>query len=134
MPQYFLDQAGVGPGDLDGAPGFSGSHDKTIDLVASGTYEAGALNEQVWRKRIAEGTVDTSKVDEVFVTPGYHDYHWLVNPTVADRIGSTAVEQITTVLTSLALDDPEDAKILELFGAKKLIASAPDNYGENEAL
>ena len=48
MPQYFLDQACVGPDDFSGQAGFSGSHDKTIDLVQAGTFEGGALNLQVW--------------------------------------------------------------------------------------
>ena len=35
MPEFFLDQAGVtSEKDFTGAPGYSGSHDKTIDLVA----------------------------------------------------------------------------------------------------
>ena len=42
MPQYFLAQAGVKLADFaGGAPGFSGSHDATIALVQSGTYDAG---------------------------------------------------------------------------------------------
>ncbi|MDP9441745.1 MAG: phosphate/phosphite/phosphonate ABC transporter substrate-binding protein, partial [Actinomycetota bacterium] len=39
MPEYFLDEAGVAPGDFAGQPGFSGSHDKTIALVEAGTFE-----------------------------------------------------------------------------------------------
>jgi phosphonate transport system substrate-binding protein len=44
MPQHFLDQAGVSQDDFAGAPGYSGSHDKTIDLVESGSFEAAALH------------------------------------------------------------------------------------------
>jgi phosphonate transport system substrate-binding protein len=133
MPQYFLDQAGVGPADFDGEPGFSGSHDKTVDLVASGTYEVGVLNEQVWRKRLTDGSVDPQTVIELFVTPGYHDYHWLLNPTVPARLGESANSRITDFFTSLSLADPEDAQILELFGAGAFVASMPSNYAEIEA-
>ena len=51
MPEYFLDQAGVSKADFAGEVGFSGSHDATINLVQAGTYEAGALNVQVWQNR-----------------------------------------------------------------------------------
>lgn len=43
MPAYFLVQAGVSAmSDFAGPPGYSGSHDKTIQLVQTGTYEGGA--------------------------------------------------------------------------------------------
>ncbi|WP_348522226.1 PhnD/SsuA/transferrin family substrate-binding protein, partial [Blastococcus sp. TF02A-35] len=54
-----------GPGAAGGAaggPGFSGSHDATIALVASGSYQAGVLNEQVWESRLAEGGPTASDV------------------------------------------------------------------------
>lgn len=60
MPTYFLEQAGIRPEDFTGEPGYSGSHDKTIDLVEAGTFEAGVLNEQVWDARVEAGTVDES--------------------------------------------------------------------------
>src|SRR4051812_38902254 len=52
MPQFFLTQAGIKLDDFKGKNGFSGSHDKTIKLVAAGAYDAGALNEQVWKTYI----------------------------------------------------------------------------------
>jgi phosphonate transport system substrate-binding protein len=69
MPQHFLDQAGVAEDDFAGAPGFSGSHDKTIDLVESGSFEAGVLNEQVWTSRVAAGDVDQDRVKLFLRTP-----------------------------------------------------------------
>ena len=44
MQQYFLNEAAAQLKDFKGAsPGFSGSHDSTLILVQSGSYEAGAL-------------------------------------------------------------------------------------------
>ncbi|MFM9040926.1 MAG: phosphate/phosphite/phosphonate ABC transporter substrate-binding protein, partial [Vulcanococcus sp.] len=63
MPQYFLAQAGVKLKDFaGGAPGFSGSHDATIALVQSGAYDAGAVNEQVWRASLHNGKANRAKV------------------------------------------------------------------------
>ena len=50
MPEYFMDQAGLAIEDLKGQPGYSGSHDATIEAVASGSFEVGAVNEQVWAR------------------------------------------------------------------------------------
>ena len=134
MPQFFLDQAGIGPDSFDGEAGFSGSHDKTIDLVAAGTYQAGALNESVWRKRIAAGTVDNTKVVELFVSPGYHDYHWMLSPGAAERYGAGFANTVQSALTNLAPDNPDDLAILDLFGAKGFVPSEAANYTDIEAI
>ena len=66
MPQYFLSQAGVTLEDFKGEPGFSGSHDATINLVTAGSYEAGALNEQVWKSRVESGEADQDKIQVIW--------------------------------------------------------------------
>ncbi|MFP5283164.1 MAG: putative selenate ABC transporter substrate-binding protein, partial [Actinomycetes bacterium] len=88
MPAYFLEQAGVDPErGFAGPPGLSGSHDKTIDLVASGSYQAGAVNEQVWRTRVDQGSIDLDKVRVLYRTPPYSDYHWLLGPSAVEQFG-----------------------------------------------
>ena len=94
MPQYFLDQAGVSADDFAGAPGYSGSHDKTIDLVQSGAFQGGALNVQVWEARLKAKTVDTSKVKAVFTSPSYHDYHWIAGPKTDERFGDGFTDKL----------------------------------------
>ena len=132
MPEYFLDQAGVRPTDFSGQPGFSGSHDKTIALVEAGTFEAGALNEQVWKSRIGAGQVDQSKVKAVFTTPAYHDYHWVIGPDAAARYGRDFVDRVTSAFTALDAADPQGQEILGLFGAGKFIPTQDGNYRQIE--
>jgi phosphonate transport system substrate-binding protein len=134
MPQFFLDQAAVGPDDFDGEAGFSGSHDKTIDLVEAGTFEAGALNKAVWDARVEAGEVDASKVQVLFTTPTYHDYHWLVNPTVAERFGTGFPAEIQNALLALDPAVAADAEILELFGAGGFIESDVASYAQIEEI
>jgi len=134
MPQYFLDQAGVGPDDFAGEPGFSGSHDRTAELVESGSYEAGVLNEQVWDDRVADGSVDPAQVVEVFRTPTYHDYHWLVHPDAVDRYGDGFAGDVGDAFTALSVDVADQAEILELFGAEAFVPSEPANYEEIEEI
>ena len=134
MPQYFLDQAGRAATDFSGPPGYSGSHDKTIDLVESGSYEAGALNIQVWRSRLAAKSVDVSKVTPVFTTPEYHDYHWIAGPETDQRFGAGFTERLKTAVLAIGQGDPEQAELLTLYGAKSFIATDPANYQEIEAI
>ncbi len=128
MPQYFLQQNGITLNDFAGEPGFSGSHDKTIDLVASGSFDAGALNSQVWKRRVAEGTVDTAVVDVFWTSPPFADYHWVLHPSVAQRYGADFPAKIQQALYDLNADVPEERAILELFGAQKFIPTANENY------
>ncbi len=128
MPQYFLSRAGVELGDLEGKPGFSGSHDKTIDLVQAGTYDAGALNEQVWLTRRKEGTADPSKVRVVWRSPPYHDYRWVLRPDVDERFGAGFSTRVKDALLALRARDPQQRRILELFGADRFIETKPDDH------
>jgi phosphonate transport system substrate-binding protein len=128
MPQYFLERAGVELGDFQGKPGFSGSHDKTLDLVEAGTYDAGALNEQVFLDRRSKGTVDGSKVAVVWRSPPYPDYQWVLRPDADERFGDGFTERMKSTLLGLRRSDPEGAKILELFGAKRFIETRPGDH------
>lgn len=132
MPEFFLGQAGVRTTDFAGPPGFSGSHDKTIDLVAAGTFEAGVVNEQVWKDRVAKGTVDPSKVTVYYRTPAYHDYHWVVRPDLEARYGKDIVERIQKAFEGLDPADPIGKTVLELFGAKRFIETDNSQYKQIE--
>lgn len=132
MPQFFLDQAGVGPNSFRGPSGFSGSHDATIALVSSGAYEVGALNATVWDQRVAAGGVDPSKVREIFRTPTYHDYHWLARPDIDGQLGAGTTDRVRGALMGLDPADPVDKNILDLFGAGSFIPTEPANYDQVE--
>ena len=135
MPQSFLAEAGIDPDEnFAGQPGFSGSHDATIELVAAGTYDVGALNSQVWDDRVEDGTVDEATVVEVFRTPPYYDYHWVVQPDLDERFGDGFTDDFTAALTSLDIDDPDDAEVLDLFGAGAFIETENGNYAAIEAV
>ncbi len=134
MPQYFMERAGLALREIKGAPGFSGSHDKTIELVTAGTFDAGAVNGQVWKSRLAEGRIDSAKVVEFWTTPPYHDYHWLLHPVTAERYGSDFADKLRTALLALDPAVPAQREVLDLFGAKRFIAASDGDYGEIETI
>ncbi|QXG75529.1 putative selenate ABC transporter substrate-binding protein [Modestobacter sp. L9-4] len=129
MPAYFLQQAGVDPQGFPGGPGFSGSHDATLALVAAGTYQAGVLNEQVWESRTAAGTVDPAVV-QYARTPAFHDYHWLLGPQAPQRLGADLGDRVRQYLTGLPAGDP----VLELFGAGSFVPAAVADYDQIEEI
>ena len=133
MPQYFLAQAGVKLADFaGGAPGFSGSHDATIALVQSGTYDAGAVNEQVWKSNLRSGKANRSKVVQIWRTPSYPDYLWLGQPNLDQRVGKGFSAKLRQSIISWRPTDPEQKQILSLFGAQQFTTVKPDEYKQIE--
>lgn len=132
MPQYFMRQAGLKQSDLRGKPGFSGSHDATIELVAKGSFETGAVNKQVWDATVAAGDADLSKVVVLWQTPGYADYHWLARPDLDKTFGSGTQKKILDLLLGLDRRKPEDAELLKLFGAKSFVRTQNSSYDRIE--
>lgn len=135
MPQHFLARAGVDvASDLDGPPGFSGSHDATIELVRAGAYDVGAVNSQVWDARLADGSVDETEVVEIFRTPPYADYHWVVQPGLDARFGSGFRSALIDAFTALEPEDPTEAEVLAFFGADAFVPTTDDDYDDIEAV
>jgi phosphonate transport system substrate-binding protein len=132
MPQYFMQQAGLSLVDLRGEPGFSGSHDATIQLVEAGSYDAGALNEQVWQSRLEAGEVDLDRVDVFWTTPPYYDYHWVLHPDAVERFGDDFPERVQEAFFKLNPNIAEHQEILDLFGAQRFIKTDDKNYAQIE--
>jgi phosphonate transport system substrate-binding protein len=126
MPRYFLTQEGIdATKDFDSAPNFSGSHDKTWKLVESGAFEAGVLNESVWKSAVDEGKVDLNKVKVAYVTPSYYDYHWTVNDNIDKEFGEGTTNKIKDAILSL---NSENSTIMEVFQSDKFIETKNENY------
>jgi phosphonate transport system substrate-binding protein len=133
MPEYFLAQAGVKPNQFaGGAPGFSGSHDATIALVQSGAYDAGAVNEQVWRSSLHDGKANRSKVVAIWKTPGYPDYHWIAQPNLDQRFGAGFTTKVQKAILSWRPSNPEQKAILNLFGAQQFTGAKASDYARIE--
>ncbi|MGB5953492.1 MAG: putative selenate ABC transporter substrate-binding protein [Ornithinimicrobium sp.] len=128
MPQFYMEEGGLDLADLNGSPGFSGSHDATIEAVASGSFEVGALNEQVWEATVEAGEVDLTDVVVLYRTPPYANYHWLARPDVDEVFGEGTLQSVTDLLLGLDPANEEDAAILELFGAESFIETENSNY------
>ena len=130
MPAWFLREAGVDPQGFPGGPGFSGSHDATLALVASGSYQAGVLNAQVWRSRTEEGAVDPAVVRYAETAP-YSDYHWLLGPRAAERTG---VPDLRDRLLDFFTGLPAGSPVLELFGAGSFVPVQASDHDRIEQI
>ena len=127
MPRHFLTEAGISPDeDFRAPPSFSGSHDKTWQLVQSGSYDIGALSEAVWKRAVSDGKVDPAAVSEFHTTPEYFDYNWTVQGNLDQLYESGFTAKLQTAL--LKLNPQEHGDILELFSTEKFIETNNANY------
>ncbi len=127
MPRYFLGETGIDvANDFRTPPGFSGSHDKTWQLVAAGSYDVGALAEDVWERAVTEGKADPTKVRELDTTPNYFNYNWTARSDLDEVYGDGFTEKVQTAL--LALNPQDHGEILELFSTERFISTENGNY------
>ena len=133
MPRYFLGEAGINvANDFRTPPGFSGSHDKTWQLVAAGSYDVGALAEDVWERAVTEGNADPAEVRELDTTPNYVNYNWTARADLDEVYGDGFTDKVQAAL--LALNPQEHGEILELFSTERFIATENENYQAIESV
>lgn len=124
MPEYFLREAyGEAPESVFSRVGFSGNHTRTVRLVEAGTYELGAVNYKVWDAGVADGSIDQSKVQLIWKTPGYPDYQWTIRGDVDATFGEGFKEKVREAL--LNMDDPD---LLASFPRGGFIPASNDDY------
>lgn len=129
MPRYYLMQAGINPDkDFNGKPNYSGTHDKTLKLVESGAYQAGALNQVVWKERVKEGKVDQNKVHAFYTTPAFFDYNWSINGDVDQVFGQGTKDKVKKALLSMSSDNKNISNILKYFSTDKFVPTQNSNY------
>ena len=124
MPEFHLrQQFNQTPDEIFSRVGFSGNHSRTIALVESGAYQLGAVNYKVWDSAVAEGKVDTSKVQIIWKTPGYPDYQWTIRGDLDSRFGAGFSDKVQQAL--LNMQQPE---LLASFPRKGFIPASNADF------
>ncbi len=106
MPEHFIRlNTGKSPTEFFGAADvFSGSHDKTVALVAAGTFDAGAVSYKTYDRMVAEGKVDPAVCQVIWVTPDYPDYNFTAHPSLDEQFGQGFTKRLQGAL--VGMDDP----------------------------
>jgi len=125
MPEYFIRQhTGKPPEEFFERPvGFSGSHDRTVELVASGQYQVGVVNYKVFDQRVAEGKTDPNVVRVIWQTPTYADYNWSVRPDLDDTFGAGFTDRLQNALLNI-----QDPTLLEALPRDRLVAATNEEF------
>lgn len=124
MPEHYIrEHFALAPKEVFRRVGFSGDHSRTIALVESGAFQAGAVNYKVWERAVAQGTVDTAKISVVWQTPAYPDYQWSIRGGVDQRFGNGFKSKVTK-----ALLDMSEPALLEAFPRKSFVTASNADY------
>lgn len=124
MPEHFLrEHLGSAPEELFERVGYSGNHSRTISLVQSGAYQAGVVSYMAWKNEVEAGNVDPERVQVVWETPPYPDYHWTIRGDVEARFGEGFADRVQQAL--LEMDDPE---LLASFPRSGFIPANNEDY------
>lgn len=124
MPEYHIrQQFDKAPTEVFSKVGFSGNHSKTIALVQSGAYQVGAVNFQVWKKDLAAGKIDPSKVSIIWTTPTYPDYQWTIRGDVDQRWSAGFKQRVTDALLGMKNKD-----LLASFPRSRFIPASNSDY------
>jgi len=125
MPEHFIREAsGKTPSEFFAqTPNFSGSHDKTAQLVQSGQFMAGALSYKAYDKLVANGKIDPEVCRVVWRTPPYPDYNFTAHPDLESEFGAGFTEKLQK-----ALIDMNDPKLLSAFPRNALISAKSEDF------
>ena len=127
MPEYFISEnSGRSPQQFFTHPvGFSGSHDKTAELVESGQFQAGVINYKVYDRRVEKGQTDPEVCRVIWKTPHFADYNWTAHPELETLFGNGFTDRLQQAL--IHIDEP---LLLAALPRKRLISARNEDFEE----
>jgi phosphonate transport system substrate-binding protein len=125
MPEFFIRKhTGLESRDFfQGVVGYSGSHDKTAELVESGQYQVGVLNYAVYEQRVRMGKTDPRKAMVIWQTPPFRDYNWTAHPDLERHFGTGFIDRLQA-----ALIDIDDPTLLNALPRRRLIPTSNSDF------
>lgn len=127
MPAFFIQkETGKTPEQFfQKTVSFSGSHDKTCELVESGQFQAGVVNFETYDKRVKEGKTNPETCQVIWQTPRYVDYNFTAHPSLESTHGAGFTDKLAK-----ALIDIKDPALLSAFPRKALIPAKNADYDQ----
>ncbi|HPF69959.1 MAG TPA: putative selenate ABC transporter substrate-binding protein [Candidatus Krumholzibacteria bacterium] len=131
MPEFFIKQnTGRSPADFFTHPvGFSGSHDKTCELVEAGRFQCGVVNYKVYDRRVAEGKTDPEVCRVIWTTPKFADYNFTAHPDLDKVYGAGFTGRLQATLVGIT-----DPSLLAALPRERLIPAANEEFAGIEAV
>lgn len=123
MPRYYLDAWGLHPESSFKDIRFSGTHTRTIELVAATAGALGAANGAIVGHYLEEAG-DSAEIRIVRQSPGYTDYVWAVQGDMPDE----QKIMLRNAMLGLSREEPESAAILASIRAEGFLPAMQENF------
>ena len=125
MPEYYIkENTGQSPDEFfTSGFSFSGSHDKTTELVEAGRFPCGVVNYKVYDKRVASGKTDPEVCRVIWKTPTYADYNFTAHPDLENIFGEGFTQKLQRALTEISDED-----LLSALPRRKLINARNEEF------
>lgn len=125
MPEYFIRKnSGKTPKEFFEKDFiFSGSHPKTVQAVASGQVQAGAVNYKIYKQMVEKGDIDADTVRIIWKTPYYADYNWTAHPDLDSKFGEGFTKKVQDALIGIT-----DPKLLSAFPREAMIPAKNEDF------
>ena len=122
MPRHFMAAAGIDADkDIKGGAKNELNHDATLDAVADGRVDVGALNFTNYEVASDE---KKQKAVKIYETPPYVDYCMVAR----DSLGDELIGKIQAAFTKLDAGNPEHKAMLDAFKAEKFVAAESSQW------
>jgi len=118
IPAKELFEAGI-DSERDLQARFTGNHTATAIAVNSGQVDAGAIDETIYRKLVADKTIDPARARVFHTSKPFVDYVWAVRRDLDSEL-VTAIRH--------AFLEAKDPKVLELLRATKFVTATDHQY------
>ncbi len=118
IPVKEMLEANINP-DTDLKTRYTGNHTATAVAVASGQVDAGAIDETVYRKLVADKTLDPAKARVFYTSKPFTDYVWAVRKDLDSSL-------ITSIRHGFL--EASDPKLLTLLRATRYVTASDREY------
>jgi len=131
MPAWFIKQQTGKNADefFSEKPIFTGSHDKTCELVEAGQMQAGVVDYTVYNKRVAAGTTNPDLCRVIWKTPTFPDYNFTAHPSLETDYGPGFTAKVKAALLNITTQQPD---LLQAFPREALIEAGNQDYAPVE--
>jgi phosphonate transport system substrate-binding protein len=123
MPEYFMREAKV-DAEVIAKATYTGGHDGTALAVANKKVDAGAMDETVYQKMVADGKLDPAKAKVFATTPPFFDYVWVARKGLDPKLS----EAFSSAFLKLDASEPQQKAVLDVMRAKKYLRANDSDY------
>lgn len=124
MPRYFMAERGIDVDSFFSELIYSGSHDRTIELVANDKADLGVVDKQVIDALFRSGAIDGSQVRVLEESPQFPDYVWAVPPDLDLDLR----RQLRSAFLELLPDGGKKSEILSRLQTRYFLPATQEDF------